>query len=151
VSYASAVGAGGLALVLPNQWGMVHRLRSVPDTVDDFTGFSINNDIIAFSFVGARGASEFHANGKAKVRNVFLPASYNHVVMPATRHLAASEPMRDWLDAYVPDRPGQAEAVPPGDNSGALWAGDVWYSVKKHWCLEAQQLIRARRAAVAGR
>jgi hypothetical protein len=148
VSYASAVGAGGAALVLPNQWSMVHRLRTVPDTVDDFTGFSINGDIIALSFAGARGASEFHANGKAKVRNVFLPGSYNHVVIPATRHLTASEAMRDWLNAYVPDRPGQAEAIPPDDNSGALWAGDVWYSIKKHWSLEVQRLIRARRAAL---
>ncbi len=147
VSYASAVGAGGAALVLPNQWSMVHRLRRIPDTVDDFTGFSINGDIIALSFAGARGASEYHANGKATVRNVFLPASYNHIVIPATRHLSANDAMRGWLNAYAPDRPGQADAIPPGDNANALWAGDVWYSIKKHWCLEAQRLIHVRRAA----
>ena len=151
VAYASAVGAGGAALALPNQWSMVHRLRTIPDTVDDFTGFSINGDIIAFSFEGAKGASEYHANGKASVRNVFLPGWYNHVIIPATRHLSESEAMRNWLDAYVPGRPGLADAIPPGDNSGALWAGDVWYSIKKHWCLEAQRLIRARRAALAAR
>ena len=146
VSYASAVGAGGAALVLPNQWSMVHRLRSIPDTVDDFTGFSISGDIIALSFSGARGASEYHANGKAKVRNVFLPGSYNHVIIPATRHLTETEAMRDWLDAYVPDRPNQAETIPAGDSAGALWAADVWYSIKQHWCLELQRLIRAKRA-----
>jgi len=27
-----------------------------------------------------------------------------------------------------------------------LWAADVWHSVKKHWTLEAQRLIRAKRA-----
>jgi hypothetical protein len=151
VSYASAVGAGGLALVLPNQWSMVHRLRSVPDTVDDFTGFSINGDIIALSFAGARGASEYHANGTAKVRNVFLPSTYNHIVIPATRQLSASDAMRGWLNAYVPDRPGLADSIPSGDNANALWAGDVWYSIKKHWCIEAQRLIRARRAALAAR
>jgi hypothetical protein len=149
VSYASVVGAGGLALILPNQWGMTHRLRDIPDTVDEFTGFSINGDIIALSFAGARGASEFHANGKAKVRNVFLPSSYNHIVVPTTRQLSASDAMRGWLNAYVPDRPELADSVPAGDN--ALWAADVWYSIKKHWCLEAQRLIRARRAAVAAR
>jgi hypothetical protein len=26
-----------------------------------------------------------------------------------------------------------------------LWAADVWHSIKKHWCLEAQRLIRAQR------
>jgi hypothetical protein len=28
-----------------------------------------------------------------------------------------------------------------------LWAADVWHSIKKHWCLEAQRLIRAQRAS----
>jgi hypothetical protein len=27
-----------------------------------------------------------------------------------------------------------------------LFAADVWFSVKKHWILELQRLIRARRA-----
>jgi hypothetical protein len=27
-----------------------------------------------------------------------------------------------------------------------LWAADVWHNIKKHWCLEAQRLIRAQRA-----
>ena len=71
------------------------------------------------------------------------------MVIPATRYLTADEAMRDWLDAYVPDRAGEAGATPPGDKGGALWAADVWYFVKKHWCLELQRLIRARRAAPA--
>jgi hypothetical protein len=29
-----------------------------------------------------------------------------------------------------------------------LWAADVWYSIKKHWCLEAQRLVRAERNRV---
>ena len=149
VCYVSAVGAGGAALLLPNQWSMVHRLHTIPDTVDDFTGFSISGDLVALTFAGAKGAAEYHANGKAKVRNVFLPAQYNHVVMPATRDLAQREAMRAWLDAYVPGKPGQAETMPAGANDGALWAADVWYSIKKHWCLELQRLIRTRRAALA--
>jgi hypothetical protein len=148
VSYVSAVGAGGAALLLPNQWSMMHRLRTIPDSVDEFTGFSISGDLVALTFPGARGAAEYHPNGQAKVRNVFLPSVYNHVVMPATRHLTQSAAMRDWIDAYVPDRRGQTETMPDGDNAGALWAADVWYSVKKHWCLELQRLIRARRASL---
>jgi len=149
VSYVSAVGAGGAALLLPNQWSMVHRLHTIPDSVDEFTGFSINDDLIALTFPGAKGAAEYHPNGKAKVRNVFLPSTYNHVIVPATRDLAQREAMRAWLDAYVPGKPGQAETMPQGDNDGALWAADVWFSIKKHWCLELQRLIRARRAALA--
>jgi hypothetical protein len=147
-SYVSAVGAGGAALLLPNQWSMVHRLHTIPDTVEEFTGFSINGDLVALTFPGARAAAEYHPNGKAKVRNVFLPAQYNHVVLPATRHLAQSGAMRDWIDAYAPERP-QMDAMPADDNAGALWAADVWYSIKKHWCLELQRLIRAKRTASA--
>lgn len=150
VSYVSVVGAGGAALLLPNQWSMVHRLRTIPDTVDEFTGFSISVDFVALTFPGARGAAEYHANGKANVRNVFLPSEYNHVVMPATRELAQRAAMREWIDAYVPGRMGQAETMPEGNNAGALWAADVWYSIKKHWCLELQRLVHARRAAAAG-
>ena len=29
-----------------------------------------------------------------------------------------------------------------------LWAAEVWHSIKKHWVLELQRLIRARRAAL---
>jgi hypothetical protein len=28
-----------------------------------------------------------------------------------------------------------------------LWAADVWYSIKKHWVLELQRRIRAKRAS----
>jgi hypothetical protein len=149
VPYASAVGAGGAALFLPNQWSMVHRLRSIPDTVEDFTGFTISVDFVALSFPGSRGASEFHHNGTANVRNVILPSSYNHVVVPVTRELASSPAMRDWLNSYVPDKPGQDASLPPGPADNVLWAADVWYSIKKHWCLEAQRLVRARRALLA--
>jgi hypothetical protein len=149
VPYASVVGAGGAALLLPNQWSMVHRLRTIPDTVEDFTGYTISVDFVALSFPGSRGASEFHHNGTANVRNVILPAAYNHVVVPVTRELATNPAMREWVDAYVPDRPGQEASLPPGPADNVLWAADVWYSIKQHWCLEAQRLVRARRALLA--
>jgi hypothetical protein len=149
VPYVSAVGAGGAALLLPNQWSMVHRLRTIPDSVEDFTGFTISVDLVAMDFPGARGASEFHHNGKAQVRNVVLPSGYNHAFVPVTRELAANKAMRHWLNAYVPDGKGQTETLPPGPNDNALWAADVWFSIKKHWCIEVQRLIRAKRALVA--
>jgi hypothetical protein len=151
VSYASAVGAGGVAFLLPNQWSMVHRLHTIPDTVEDFTGFTIRVDLVALSFPGARGAGEYRHNGSAQVRNVVLPFQYSHVVVPVTRELATSQAMRDWINAYVPGRKDQLQALPEGPSDNVLWAADVWYSIKKHWCLEAQQLIRAKRAALAAR
>ena len=150
VAYASVVGAGGVALAAPLHWGMAQRLYAIPNAVEDFTGFSIDYDLIAWTFPGPDNASLFHQNGTAEVRNVTLPGTYSHVFVPVTQALAADPKMRDWLNAFVP---GADNGQPPGANEGrannALWAADVWFSIKKHWCIEAQRLIRARRAALA--
>jgi pimeloyl-ACP methyl ester carboxylesterase len=147
VAYASAVGAGGLALVLPNQWDNLATLRKIPDTVDEFTGFFIGVDLIALSFPGNPLDTRYEATGKASVRNVTLPATYNHVTVPVTQDLPNDPQVREWLNAYVPDANADASALPFEAQQHVLWAADVWYSIKKHWCLEAQRLIRARRGA----
>lgn len=147
VAYASAVGAGGAALLLPNHWSMAGRLRTVPDSVDEFTGFTIGLDFFAWTLPGSAETSNYRATGKARVRNVILPASYNHVTVPVTHPLTRDPQVRDWINAYVPaDAEAAAASDPPGEN--VLWAADVWHSVKKHWSLEAQRLIRARRAVL---
>ncbi len=144
VAYASAVGAGGAALLLPNQWSMVGRLRTIPDTVEDFTGYSLGVDLIAWDLPGVGGT--YRASGAAKVRNIELPASYSHVTVAATADLADDPAMREWLNAYVP---GQSNGFPANAASvtNALWAADVWFSIKKHWVLEAQRVLRAKNMA----
>ena len=150
LAYVSVVGAGGVALAAPAHWGMAQRLHTVPNTVEDFTGFSIDNDLIAWTFPGPESANLYHHNGTAVVRNVTLPGTYSHVFVPVTQALAVDPKMRDWLNAYVP---GVDNGHPPGASDGrdnnAFWAADVWFSIKKHWCIEAQRLIRARRAGLA--
>lgn len=146
-SYVSVVGAGGAAFLLPNQWDMVGKLRSIPDTVDDFTGYFIALDLIAWSFPGDE-TDVFKPNGTAKVRNVELPGTYSHVMLPAVQDLAQDPATRAKLNAYAPGKAGES-GLANDKLSGALWAADVWYMVKKHWVLELQQLIRARRAAEA--
>jgi hypothetical protein len=98
---------------------------------------------------GTHSAAYEH-NGTALVRNVELPASYNHVFVPMTRSLADDPALRDWLNAYVP---GRDNGDPPGADEGratnALFAADVWFSIKKHWCLEAQRLVGAQNPAAA--
>jgi hypothetical protein len=147
VAYASAVGAGGIALWSPFHWSMAQRLHVIPNTVDDFTGFNIDFDLVAWT---GPGSAPYHHNGTAQVRNVSLPSSYNHVFVPMTQALASDAAMRDWINAYVP---GADNGNPPGADEGkgtnAFWAADVWFSIKKHWCIEAQRLIQAKQAALS--
>ena len=80
------------------------------------------------------------------MRNVNLPLGYNHVFVPNTDYLIAEPRMREWINAYDGKKDNDAATIPGGDDSHVLWAADVWHSIKKHWCLEAQRLIRAQRA-----
>jgi hypothetical protein len=150
-SFVAVVGAGGIALAAPPHWGMAARLHTIPNTVEAFTGFTIDFDPIAWTVTGSQSPAYQH-NGTAIVRNVDLPASYSHVFVPVTQSLAGNPHMREWLNAYVP---GSSNGEPPGSSEGratnALFAADVWYSIKKSWCLEAQRLVKARRAASASR
>jgi hypothetical protein len=150
LSYASAVGAGGAAFLLPNQWSMLGKLRTIPDTVDEFVGYSIALDLWAWTVGDA--TRRFENGGRAKVRNVTLDAENSHVLVPVTAQLAGDASIRQWINAYVP---GTTAPPPPNAGENLQWAADVWYSVKKHWVLEAQRLIRVTRAgaqpAVAGK
>lgn len=137
VPYACALATGKLPRLLLGQWTMLAKLRSVPDTVEDFTGFVIEWDAIAGTFPGSE---PYAATGSARVRNVVLPATYLHTDLPRTEHLAANPVTRAWIDAYRPDAP----APPPEgvDVSNLLHAADIWHSVAKHWCLAAQRSVR---------
>jgi hypothetical protein len=146
VSYASVVGAGGAAFLLPNQWDMVDKLRSIPDTVQDFTGYFIAVDLIAWSFPGMNEEERFRAEGKAHVRNIELPASYSHVLLPAVAQLGQDAQTRAEINAYTP---GSTDGAAADTVTGAAWAADVWYAIKRHLVSELQHLIRARRAAAA--
>jgi hypothetical protein len=142
VPYAAALATGKLPRLLLGQWDMLSRLRRIPDTAIDFTGYSFRFDPIAGEF---GDPDPYVATGSAHVRNVTLPASYTHIGLPDTLHLAVDERTRAWIDAYVPD--AREGALPAdADTTNILHAADLWYSVKRHWCLEAQRVIRAARA-----
>jgi pimeloyl-ACP methyl ester carboxylesterase len=145
LSFASAVGAGGPSSILPNQWGIVPKLRDIPDSVDEFTGYFIGFDLFAMNF-SAAGIPEFRSEGKAVVRNVLLPADYLHVSAPVTHFLLQTPGMREFIDAYVPGTTSR-EASPEKTADNLMYAADLWYMIRKHWTLEAQRVVRARRTA----
>ncbi len=149
VAYASVVGTGGWSLALPMHWSVIPHARTIPDSIDEFTSYRIGVDFFAWDIPGLESWKTFQANGQARIRHVTLPASYSHVFVPGTAHLAEEAAMREWIDAFDPRV--EANWTPPAefDRSSVLWAADVWHSIKKHWALEAQRWVRARRKSAA--
>ena len=84
------------------------------------------------------GSARYAATGSAHVRNVTLPASYRHVDLPRTEHLATNPVTRAWIDAYRPDAPAP---LPDGvDTTNLVHAADIWHSIAKHWCRETRRV-----------
>jgi hypothetical protein len=125
---------------------MLGRLRKIPDSVEEFTGFYMGLDIIGGDFVGFGSANKYEPTDKAIVRNVQLPTGYGHVTVPATQHLLKDQQIKDWINNYTPTDKPRLDVKFDSDSSHILWAADVWYSIKKHWVLELQRVIRAKRA-----
>lgn len=147
VSFASAVGAGGPSFIFPNNWDVFGRLRDIPDNAVQFNGYFIGIDWFMLNF-GGPGKDRFVPHGKTQVRNVELPAGYLHVSVPVTGHLPANPEFKAFVDAYRPTTEKPDEARMPGTYTDNIYyAADNWHAIKKHWTLEAQRLVRARRAA----
>jgi pimeloyl-ACP methyl ester carboxylesterase len=150
VSFATAVVAGGLARGLPNQWDINSKLRKIPDSVEEFTGFQKGLDPLGGDFLGYGPANEYFPTGSAKVRNVRLPATSSHSTIPYTSGLLKQPAIRDWLANYRPncvdENAAGANSEFGNKNARTLWAAEVWHGVKKHWVLELQRLIRAQSA-----
>ena len=142
--YVAALATGKLMRVLLGQWTMVSRLRKIPDSVGEFTGFAIEWDPIAGQFPGAE---PYAATGSALVHNVTLPASYTHIGLPQTEQLAAHPVTRTWVEAYVPGRTGSVPIATGVDTTNLLHAADIWHSVKKYWCREARRLAVAQQGS----
>jgi hypothetical protein len=100
--YATSVGAGGLTRILPNQWDMTFQLHTIPNSVEEFTGFCKRLDLLGGDFLGYGPANHFKSSGSAVVRNVWLPTKYNHGSIPKTKHLLNDPKMVEWINRYRP-------------------------------------------------
>jgi hypothetical protein len=115
--------------------------------VEEFTGFYKGLDLLGGDFLGYGSANHSKPNGQAAVRTVQLPTRYHHGAIPDTKHLLASQELKDWINHYQPG-PGPVETPAldrefKDDSRHILWAAEVWHSIKKHWVLELQRMIRA--------
>ena len=135
LSFAAALATGWLPRLLLGQWTMLSRLRTIPDTVDEFAGFDLPHDAIAGHLFPP---SPYVSAGSARVHTRVLPATYSHVDLPAVDHLAREPAARAWIEAWSPD----AEVpLPAGNTTNIVHAADIWHSVKQHWCSQAQRLL----------
>jgi hypothetical protein len=144
VPYAAALATGALPRIVLGQWAMLSRLHAIPDSVEEFTAYSLDWDPIAGNF---GHAESYRATGSARVRNVTLPPAAGHTTLPLAKALALDPVTRAWIDDYAPGSSTPLPSAPGVDLANLLHAADIWYSIKKHWCLEAQRLIRARHRA----
>jgi hypothetical protein len=126
---------------------MCLRLRTIPDSVEEFTGFCKAFDLLGGDLLGYGSANHFKSSGTAAVRNVWLPTKYKHGEVPNTKHLLNDPNMVDWINRY---RPANEPVARPkldeqfdADSSNILWAAEVWFSIKKHWVRELQRRLQA--------
>ena len=153
VSYVAALGGGGVTRALPNQWDMMFSLRSVPDTVEEFTGFYLGLDVLGGDYLGYGASNHYRALGSAKVRNVQLPTGglLTHGRTPDLDRVLSSPRAIEWINNYVPSLKPEAPGDIADNKEGIEFGADVWKSVKRHWVIELQRLIRARRSTSHGR
>lgn len=145
LGFAAAIAAGGHTRLLVNQWDVVFRLRTIPDTVEEFSGFYLKWDSAGADFFGLVDApNRYEPAGSARVRTMELSGG-NHYSVLDIKHLADRPETRPWVSNYRPDKGEAANDEIIKREFNISLAGDLWYHVKKYWVIELQKLIRAKR------
>jgi hypothetical protein len=150
IGFSAAIATGKFMRVLLGQWRMIPLLRKIPDAAVEFTGYHIPFDILGGNFLSSDAGIKYYASGSAAVRNVVLPPDYKHISIPETEHLAKDKQIRDWINNYNPSGE-QVDLEWPADTDtrNIMFAADIWYSIKKNWCIQLQQLISAKRSSLS--
>lgn len=145
LSFASAIATGKGMRLLLMQWDMLSRLRRIPDSVEEFTGFHLNYDLISGTLFGVGPGDQYYPMGSARVRNVTLPSGSSHLGILRTEELAGNPETRAWIQRYVPSgEPSEWMGNPEGSHPNIRLAADLWYAIKKHWCMALKEWILAR-------
>lgn len=141
VPYAAVLATGTLMRRVPGFPGCeedVERLLRIPDSVKELTGFQIEGDMFT------TGTGPYQSVGTATVRNIQLSLATSHINAFRMDGLAQDPDTRAWISAYRPSPPPDPQSVP--DASNITQAADIWYSIKKHWCAEAQRVLAPKRS-----
>ncbi len=146
----ATVGTGGWALALPNHWIVLDRVRTIPDTVDEFVGYRIAFDLWALDGPAFDEMKTFHRERDRRRPQRVAPGRVR------ARHRAGDPRSRGKSRRCAPGstptcrttrRTSRAarRRLPDGPNDNVIFAANVWYELKKHWAIEAQRFVRARR------
>jgi hypothetical protein len=144
MGFASAAATGKPMRLLLGQWAMLNRLREIPDTVEEFSGYHLKYDPISGTLFGVGQGDRYYPMGSASVRNIVLPSGIHHLDLPLTEDLARNRETRQWIQHYRPSREtGELSGPYPGEKENIFFAADLWYSIKRHWCLELKRWVLA--------
>lgn len=145
LGYASSIAAGGTTRILLNQWDVVFRLRKIPDTVEEFSGFYLKWDSAGADYLGLIDAPNlYRSTGSAKTRTIKLSGG-SHFFLPDVRHLADKPDTRKWINAYRPDNEQLLNDDIVDREYNIPLAGELWYHIKKYWTIELQRMVTAKR------
>ena len=148
LGFASAIATGKGVRFILIQWDMLSRLRKIPDTVEEFVGFHLQNDLISGTLFGVGRGDQYTPVGSAKVQNIVLPRESSHLGVPLIEDLARNDQTRAWINSYGPsNEPLQPPPALEGDTRNILFAAEMWFNIKKHWCLELRRWILGRNTA----
>jgi hypothetical protein len=146
VPYVAMLATGFLMRMtpwFPGCWKDKAKLAYIPDSVEDFTGFQIDKD--PFRGDMPEFESSLPATRSPHIRNVMLSSKVDHVKAFEMDGFAQNAQVRAWINAYRPEIYDPPPKVLGLDVSNIIQAADIWRSVKKHWCIEAQRLILTQR------
>ena len=139
VSYAAAIATGQLMRVVRGQWDRLPSMRKVPDSVAEFSGYRLAGDIIGSDVTILPKHWGYRAEGIAQVHNVRLNEAGHRDIM-RIQSFVHNTTTRTWIDGYSP-----GSQVP--EDAKLHFAADIWYHVKKRWCMELQRAVREQRQA----
>ena len=110
--FASAAATGKPMRVLLGQWDMLNHLREIPGTVEEFSGYHLQYDLISGTLFGVGQGDQYSSMGSSSVRNIILPSGIRHLDLPLTEDLAKNRETRQWIQRYVPSRETESYPAP---------------------------------------
>ncbi|MBI5633758.1 MAG: hypothetical protein HZA15_09805 [Nitrospirae bacterium] len=142
--FGSAIGTGKVMRLFLGQWDMLRRLRQIPDSVAEFTGYHLPHDPISGTLFGVGNGDQYHPVGTAHVRNIILPGGTGHLEAVRVEPSGMDQNMRQWISAY---QPGLDIPQPLFEKEGGslLYTADIWHRIKAAWCREVQGWIIGKR------